>query len=77
MEALSTKDLARSSAPVRLVAGALGKVALALLTAVLLGLAFEYVPASGAGWSPPMEPAAASWFTAWAAPPCRARYVSA
>lgn len=77
MEAPSTKALARPSAHVRPVAAALGKVALALLAAVLLGLAFEYVPATGASWSLPMEPAATSAFTAWAAPPSQAGYVSA
>ncbi len=43
----------------------LGKVALALLAALLLGFAMQQMPSSMAeGWSLPMEPAQAAAFTA-------------
>lgn len=46
------------------VLGVLGKVAIALFAALLLGLAMEYLPPVAGDWTLPTEPAKAAAFTA-------------
>jgi hypothetical protein len=54
----------RATANQRAVLGVLGKVAIALLTALLLGLVMAYLPPVAGDWTLPTEPAQAAAFTA-------------